>query len=119
MANNYDIIDIIIKKFRQDRKNNNYFELLNDGLAILEEIPKLIDISVREEGLYRKFEASLLDERNEDGKRNTSAFCETKAKATEHYEAWQRAKQYTELAYELAIMSKRLAGSVDKELKAQ
>ena len=115
----YETIEIITSKFRKDRKINNYLGLLEDGLALLEEVPKLIDISITQESEYRKFEALLADEKDENGKRFSNSYCETKSKATDFHRDWQKAKQITELAYELAQMSKMLARSVDRDIKAQ
>jgi heterodisulfide reductase subunit B len=114
----YETIDIITKKFRADRKANNYLGLVEDGLALLEEVPKLVDISISQEAEYRKFEAHLADERDENGKRFTNSYCETQSKATEHYKEWQKAKQLIEFVYELVNMSKLLAKGVTKEFNS-
>lgn len=114
----YETIDIITKKFRADRKANNYLGLVEDGLALLEEIPKLVEISIIQESEYRKFEARLSDEKDENGKRFTNSYCETQSKATDYYKDWQKAKQTIEFVYELVNMSKILARGVSKEFNA-
>lgn len=115
----YETVDIITKKFRADRKSNNYLGLVEDGLALLEEIPKLIEISITQEAEYRKYEAKLSDERDENGKRFSGAYCETQSKATEFYKEWQKAKQFQELVYNMVNMAKILAKSVDNEFKSR
>ena len=114
----YEIIDIITKKFRADRKANNYLGLVEDGLALLEEVPKLIEISITQESLYRQYEAKLSDERDDTGKRNTNSYCETQSKATEYYRDWQKAKQTIEFVIDLVNMSKILARGLTKEFNA-
>lgn len=115
----YATIDLIRNKFRQDRKTNNYLGLVEDGLALLEEVPKLIDISIVQESEYRKFKAALSDERDENGKRFSDAFCESKAKATDYYKEWQKARQIQELIIELVNMSKILARGINSEFNAR
>lgn len=114
----YDTIELITSKFRADRKANNYLGLVEDGLALLEEVPKLIEISITQESLYRQFEARLADEVDEKGKKVPNTYCETMSKATDNYKEWQKAKQLIEYVYELVNMSKILARGVSKEFNA-
>lgn len=111
----FKVVDVIITEQKKARRNNDYNTLLLNAEALLEYLPDLILKSVHHEGQYRKHEASLLDEKDDSGKRNSSAYCETKAKATDFYLEWQKTKQFIDLMYEMVQMAKKLAGSVDKE----
>lgn len=115
----YKIIDVIIRSFKKHRRNNDYINLATDGMALLEYLPGLITYSVEQEKEYRKFEAKMIDERDDTGKRYTSSYSETKAKATDYYAEWQKSKQFQELIYEMVNMSKVLARSVNKEFNSQ
>lgn len=115
----YKTIDVIIKAQQKARQNNDYLNLLLNAEALLERIPQLINYATTQEGEYRKFEAKLSDEFDVNNKRNSSAYCDTQAKATDFYREWQKAKLFTELIYEMVNLAKKLAGSVDKELNAQ
>ena len=114
----YEVIDVITQRFRKDRKDNNYYGLLQDGLALLEEVPNLINLSSEQETEYRKLEARLLDE-EKDGKRNTSSYCEAQAKASDFYREYRRAENFKELCYDMVNMSKKLAGDVNKSFNTQ
>lgn len=114
----YLTIDAIIAAQKKARKENDFLTLLVNSEALLEYLPSLINYSVNQESEYRKFEAKLIDEKDENGKRFSGAYCETKSKATDYYRDWQRAKLFIELIYEMVMMGKKLAGSVDKELNA-
>lgn len=114
----YKTIDVIITAQKKARQENDYLTLMVNAEALLEYIPELIRYSVDQEAGYRKFEAQLANEKDEQGKRNSGAYCETQAKATTFYSEWQKAKQFIELMYEMVNMAKKLAGSVDKELNA-
>jgi len=114
----YKTIDVIIASQKKARKNNDYNTLLLNAEALLEYCPELINFCIDQESEYRKFEAKIVDEKDELGKRNSGAYCETKAKATDFYKEWQRSKQFIELLYEMVNMSKKLAGSVDSEFKS-
>lgn len=118
IENVYKTIEVIIKAQKKARKDNDYNTLLLNAEALLEYCPELINYSIDQESEYRKFEAKLTDEKDELGKRNSGAYCETKAKATDYYKEWQRSKQFLELLYEMVNMSKKLAGSIDKEFNA-
>lgn len=111
----YKTIDTIIASFKKARHNKDYLTLMSNGLALLEYLPSLINYSIDQESEYRKFEAKMSDEREDTGKKFTGSYCETKAKATDFYKEWQRAKSFIELTYELVNIAKKLAGSVDKE----
>lgn len=114
----YSIIDVIIEAQKKARQNNDYNTILLNAEALLEYLPRMIDHCVDQEAEYRKFEAKMSDEKDENGKRFSGAYCETKAKATDYYKEWQRSKQFIELMYELCNMAKKLAGSIDSELNA-
>ena len=114
----YKTIDVIIASFKKARHNKDYLTLMSNGLALLEYLPSLINYSIDQESEYRKFEAKMSDGREDTGKKFTGSYCETKAKATDFYKEWQRAKSFIELTYELVQISKKLASSVDKEFNA-
>lgn len=124
----YKMIDTIIRSLKKSRQNKDYLTLMTSGFALLEYSPELINYSVDQESEYRKYEAKLSNEyeviviqgvtANAKGKRNTSSYCDTQAKATDYYKEWQRAKNFIELIYELVNMAKKLASGVDKELNA-
>lgn len=114
----YKTIDVIIKSLKTARQRNDYLTLMANAFALLEYMPNLVLYSVTQEAQYRKFEAKLALESDENGKRNTSSFCDTQAKATQFYADWQKAKLFIELMYEMVQMAKKLAGSVDKEFNA-
>lgn len=113
----YKTIEIIIKSQKKARAMNDYNTILVNAEAILEYMPELIGYSVDQESEYRKFEAGMIDGVYE-GKRLTSSYCETKAKATDYYKQWQYSKGFIELLYEMVNIAKKLASSVDKELNA-
>lgn len=110
----YKTIDSIIKAQKKARRENDYLTLMLNGEALLEYLPDLISYSVDQEAEYRKLEATLTNE-SIDGKRNTSSYCETQAKASEFYKQWQKARQFIELMYEMVAMAKKLSSSVDRE----
>jgi len=114
----YHTIDIIIASQKKARQDANYLKLVVNAEALLELIPTLINYCVEQESEYRKFESGLIDEKDANEKKLTSAYCETKAKATSFYKEWQRVKMFIELMYEMVQISKKLAGSVDRELSA-
>lgn len=114
----YEIIDKVTATMREQRHNNDRDGLLLSGEALLELSYKLTHLSVEAESRYRKFEAGLVEEKDENGKKLTSAYCETKAKATDDYKDWQRAKQVIDVLNGLANMSKMLARNVDNSFNA-
>ena len=111
----YQTIDKIVKAQKKARQNNDYLTLMVNAEALLEFIPQLITYAVDQEAEYRKFEARYTNEKDEQGKRNSGAYCETQAKATQFYSEWSKAKQFIELMYEMVNLSKKLAGSIDIE----
>lgn len=115
----YKTIDLIVKAQQKARRNNDFLTILVNAEALLERIPTLINYSVEQESEYRKFEARLSDEKDENGKRFSGSYCETKSKATDFYKEWQKSKLFMELIYEYVQISKKLAGSIDKEFNAQ
>lgn len=112
----YKTIDVIIRSFKKSRHENDYLSIMTSGLALLEHIPALITYAVEQEGEYRKFESGLVDQIEENGKKTTASYCETKSKATSYYREWVKAKYFIELLYEFVALSKKLASSVDREL---
>lgn len=114
----FKTIDVIVLAQKKARQNNDYLTLMSNGEALLERVPQLINYSVEKEAEYRKFEAKMIDERDDTGKRYTSSYCETKSKATNAYSEWQRAKQFIELMFEMVNLAKMLARSVNKEFNA-
>jgi len=113
----YKTIDLILQHQKKARQSNDYLTLMVNAEALLEFMSKLINYSVEQESEYRKFEAGLIDEKDGE-KKLTGAYCETKAKATSFYKEWIKAKLFIKLIYEMVNLSKKLAGSVDKELQA-
>ena len=114
----YLTIDKIVQAQKKARQADDYLTLMVNAEALLEFIPALINYSVEQEAEYRKFEAKYSNEKAENGKLNSGAYFETQAKATDFYKEWSKAKQFIELMYEMVNLSKKLAGSVDKELNA-
>jgi hypothetical protein len=114
----YKTIDAIVRSQKKARSNNDFLTIMKNAEALLEYMPQLIVYSVEQEAEYRKFEAKLANESESIGKRNSGSYCETQAKATDFYRNWQQSKQFIELMYEMVQMAKKLAGSVDNELKA-
>jgi hypothetical protein len=113
----YETVDKIIAAQKIARRNNDFLTLLTNGEALLEFLPKIIEYSVDEESAYRKFEAKLANEMT-DGKRNSSSYCDTQAKATDNYRNWQRSKLIIELMYEMVNIAKKLASSVNSEFNS-
>lgn len=114
----YKTIDIIIAHQKKARQNNDFYTLMKNGEALLEYMPDLIRYSVDQEAEYRKFEAKTVNDYDSAGKMRTSSYAETQAKATDFYKNWQKSKLFMELIYEMVQMSKKLAGSVDKEFNS-
>lgn len=114
----YQTVDLIMLSQKKARARHDYITLMENGLALLERMPKLIEYSTEKEHEYRVFEARLTDERDDTGKKLTGSYCETQAKATEAYKEWRKAEKFMDLMYEQVQISKKLAGSVDKELSA-
>jgi tryptophan 2,3-dioxygenase len=113
----YKTIDRIIEAQKKARRENDYLTLMTNGEALLEFIPELIIYSIGQESEYRKMEAKLSDEYTGD-KRNSSAYCETQAKASEFYKEWQKTKMFMELMYEMVNMAKALGRGLNSELNA-
>lgn len=111
----YKTIDLIIEYQKKARRENNFVRLVINAEALLELIPRLIDHSVTQEGLYRKFEATMSNERDDTGKRYTSSYSETQAKATDMYTEWRKADKFIELMYEMVNLSKKLVSTVEKD----
>lgn len=114
----YKTIDVIFKAQKKARQSNDYLTLMVNAEALLEFVPQLITYSVDQEAEYRKFEAKYTNEDDKTGKRNSGAYSETQAKATDFYKEWTKAKMFIELMYEMVNLSKKLASSVDKELQS-
>lgn len=114
----YATIDTIILYQKKARKDNDYLGLMTNAEALLEYLPELINYAFEQEAEYRKFEAKLSDEKDEFGKRYSGSYCETKAKATDFYANWQRAKNFMELMYEMVNMAKALGRGVNNEFNA-
>ena len=115
--NIYKTIEKIIQAQKKARRENDYLTLMLNGEALLEYIPELIIYSIGQESEYRKMEARLSDEYQGD-KRNSSAYCETQAKASEFYKEWQKTKMFMELMYEMVNMAKALGRGINSEIKA-
>lgn len=111
----YKTIDTIVLAQKKARRENNFLALMINAEALLEYLPSMINHSVDSESEYRKYEAGMINERDDTGKRFTSSYCETMAKATDYYKAWQKAKQFIELMYEMVNLSKKLAGTITRD----
>ena len=114
----YKTFDLIRKSNLQARRDNNYFKLLENGQALLDYVPDLIEIMVNSEHAYRKLEAKLSQEKDELGKRNTSAWRETQAKASEDYREYIKAEATLKWVYDSVNLSKKLAQDNENELKS-
>ena len=119
MENLYKTIDVIVAQLKKDRLAQNFLGLLTSGEALLEYMPGLINHSIEQESLYRKFEAELANKRDSADKPFSNAYCETQAKATDYYKEWQKAKQFIELMYEMVNMAKALGRGVNREFNSQ
>lgn len=115
----YKVIQTILADSREARQKGNWFKLITNSEAMLEYLSPIIDYEVEQESLYRKFEADLSDNTDENGKRFSGSYCETKAKATDFYKEYRRAMLVREQMYEIIQVSKKLAGSLDQEIKSQ
>ena len=118
MEQTYKVLDTIIKAQKKARQDHNYLLLMENGYALLEYSPTLVNYMIEQEHEYRKFESGLVDEKDENGKQRTSSYAETKAKATTFYKEWQRAKNFLDLVYELVNMSKALGRGINNEFNA-
>ena len=115
----YSIIKTVLDDSRRDRKEGDWFKLITNSEALLEYLTPIIDYEVEQESLYRKLEAKLSTEKDENGKRNTGQWCETQAKASDFYKEYRRAMLVRDQLYEIIQVSKKLAGSLDQEIKSQ
>lgn len=114
----YKTFEAIRQSNLKARKNNDYYTLLINAQALLDYVPQLIEIMVNEEHEYRKLEAKLSIEKDELGKKNTSAWCEVQAKATDNYREYTKAKATLDWVYDSVNLSKKLAVDTDKNLTA-
>lgn len=108
----YQTFDAIIASNKAARKRNDYLTLVINAEALVEYMPQLILLCVDEESNYRKYMASLSDNRD-----NSMAWCEAQAKAQDSYRNWQRGKMTIDLLYEAINIAKKLAANVDKSEK--
>ncbi len=115
----YKIIQTILADSRQARQRGDWFKLITNSEALLEYLTPIIDWEVEKESCYRKFEANLANKKDENGKLFSGSYCETQAKATDDYKEYRRAMLVREQMYEIIQVSKKLAGSLDQEIKAQ
>ena len=100
------------------RREMNYYKLLENGQALLDYAPDLIEIMVNQEHEYRKKEAELSLGKDELGKKNTSAWCEVQSKSTEYYKEYIKAKATLDWLYDSVNLAKKLAVDSDKNLTA-
>lgn len=115
MENLYKVFEAIRKSNLEARKMNNYDKLLENAQALSDYIPEMIEILVTQENLYRKYEASLANTKDENGKYYSNSYCETQAKATENYKEFKKAELTLDWAYATINISKKLAASVGSE----
>ena len=111
----YKAIRLIIATSKRAREEKNFVKLIINAEELLEYIPSLINYSVDQEHAYRVIESELTEKFDGNNKRNTSTYCETKAKATESYQEWRRADKFIDFMYEMINVSKKLAGTVLKD----
>jgi len=114
----YQTFKVISESNKKARKDNNYYKLLENGQALLDYIPTLIDIIVDNEHQYRKFEAEMAQKRDENGKLMSGTYCETQAKATQFYKEYRKAEMIKEWVYDSVNLAKKLAVDSDTNLKA-
>lgn len=103
---------------KEARQRNDFYKLLKNGSDLLDHSFDLIQILVDSEHEYRKVEAKLQNEKRED-KWNTSAYCESHAKASEHYKNFRKATLINEWVLENVQLSKKLANDTNNNLKSQ
>ena len=111
----YQSVRLIIAQSKKAREEKNFVKLIINAEELLEYIPALINNSVDQEHLYRVFESELSEKTDSNGKKYTSSYCETKAKASEAYTEWRRAEKFIDFMYEMINVSKKLAGTVLKD----
>lgn len=100
------------------RRENNYYKLLENGQALLDYAPDLIELMVDNEHEYRKKEAELSNTRDENNKLYSNSYCETQSKATESYKEYIKAKATLDWLYDSVNLAKKLAVDSDKNLIA-
>ena len=110
-------IDVIMESNKQAREQNNYIKLIENGFECLGFINKLINIAIDSEKFYRKLEASTLLELKSQGNKGKNGEAEVVAKASQYYSDWQNAKMLIDLCYEMNNVSKKLADSLNNELR--
>lgn len=115
MEETYKTIELIVKHQKKSRQDKKWIKLLVDAEALLEHIPTLINHSVDKESAYRKFEATMSDQVDSAGKRYTSSYCDTQAKATDMYAEWRKADKFIEWMYEAVNLSKKLGDTIGKD----
>lgn len=116
MENLYKVFEAIRKSNLEARKMNNYDKLLENAQALSDYIPDMIEILVTQENLYRKYEADILQLEDKDaGRKITSSYAETQAKATDYYKEYRKAELTLDWAYATINISKKLATSVGNE----
>lgn len=114
----YKAIDAIVRSNKEARDAGNYIGLVLNGQMCLNHVWTLVSHGIEQESLYRKFEARRLNELLASGERGKNGIAEVEAKATDYYREWQKATQTVNLLYEMTNLAKKLAGDVDKNLKA-
>jgi len=100
------------------RKENNYYKLLENGQALLDYAPDLIELMVNNEHEYRKREAELSNTKDDNGKFFSNSYCETQAKSTDNYREYIKAKATLDWLYDSVNLAKKLAVSNEQELHA-
>ena len=113
-----NVVELIIQKQAQARKNDDEYTMLQNGAELLEYVYPLINLSAKNQSVYRKVEADLQDEWV-DGKQRSAAYAEAHAKATKEFIEYERIEDLIEWIYQMSNMSKRMAGDVNNRMKAQ
>lgn len=65
----YTLIDTIVLAQKKARHNNDYLTLMLNAEALLENLPTLINYAVDQESNYRKYEAKIANEKDENDKK--------------------------------------------------
>lgn len=111
-------IEIIMAENKKARDDSNYIKLIENGFQCLEYINPLINASVENEKKYRKYEAGMLLNLKSQGVKGKNGEAEVLAKAEDSYTDWQHCIQLINLCYEMNNNAKKLADSLNKELRA-
>ena len=111
-------IDAVFESNKEARSRNDFIKLLENGFECLGFVNRLTNIAIDNEREYRKFEAITLLELKQQGNKGKNGEAETRAKATDHYINMIHEHKLIELCHEMNNNAKKLADSLNNELKA-